>query len=90
MQDFYSDNDLVQSEAMVIREAADVILRTTRKRARGLLRDNVEGEEIIVVPDVLPKRSRKKPVIVYRSTATKQVSTLSAVNDKKNEEDDHS
>lgn len=54
-------------------KSADPIPRTTRKRMRRFRRDDVEGADIIVAMELLPKRSQKKQVLALRSTATKHL-----------------
>lgn len=56
----------------MIGKALDPISRPTRKSMRSLFRDDVEGEDIILVQRMLPKRPQNEQVSVLKSTATKR------------------
>lgn len=83
-----SDPASAQLEGPVIWKAADSIPCTTRKHTRWFFRDDIEREKIIVVPELLPKRFEKEPILVRKSTATKRPNTLKPGNVKKDEEED--
>lgn len=82
MQKVFSVCDAAKPEVLVIGEAADPTSRPTRKRGRRFLPADIEKEVIIVVPEVLPNRPRKKQILVARSTATKIITTLKAENEE--------
>lgn len=71
----------------MIVKAADPSPSTTRKRARSFLRNNVDGKDVIVVPEVLPDRSRKEQVLLPRITAPKKASSLEPGNEEKIDEE---
>lgn len=52
-------------------------------------RDDFEKNDIIVIPNALPKSSRKEQFSVPRSTATKKSQTLKAVNEEEDEGDNY-
>lgn len=79
----------MQPNAQIVGKAARPTTHTSRKGMRGFLGDNIKEDDISVVQEVLPKRSRKEQVLVARSTATKKASTSKAGNEEKYEGDDH-
>lgn len=46
----------------MIGKASDTIPRTNRTRAARIIRDDIEGEDVIVVPEFLSKLSQKGTV----------------------------
>lgn len=60
----------------------------TRKSTERFSRGNTEGEDIVLVLEVLQKRFRKEQVLVSRSTATKSANNSKpGRKEKYNEED---
>lgn len=83
------DADLTQTEVLVNGKGADPSPRTTRKRRRRFLRGDVEEIDIIVVPDMFPKRSGNEQVLVPTRKATKNANTLKGRNKEKDINGDH-
>lgn len=69
---FFSGLDYVRPEKLIVGKGADPILWATWKYMRRTLRDNFEGKDIIIVPEVLPIRFRQEHVLEPRSTATEK------------------
>lgn len=67
----FSDFDSALLKALVIGKATDTTLCATRNRMRTVLGNEVEREDVILVQELLPKRSRKEQILVPRVTATK-------------------
>lgn len=68
----FSDSIPTQLGAVIIRKAVDTTSRTTRKSVRRFLREDFEVEDIIVVTEVLRKRSGKEQALGRRSTSIKR------------------
>lgn len=60
MQKPFLDSYPALQEALVIGKDVDPTPRTTRKCGKSLSRKIIEEEDILLVPEVLPKRSQKK------------------------------
>lgn len=88
MQKVFSNSDPAQLEAAEVGKAAYPTWCTTQKCKRRFPIDDVEEEDIIVVPEVLPKRSGNEQVLVLRSTATDTANISEAWNDEEEEKDD--
>lgn len=56
---------------------------------RMILKDDVECDDIVVVPDMLPQNFREKQVVVPRSKATKEHYNLKPGKRKKGEKDNN-
>lgn len=59
-------------EALVIGKATVRILCATGKHLRRFIRDGIDRRDFILVPKLLPKRSRKKQFLVAGSTVIKK------------------
>lgn len=57
VQIFFSDSDTAQPGVLGTGKAADPTTRATLTGEKNFLRDPLEGEDIIVVPERLLKRS---------------------------------
>lgn len=64
MPKFFSSSDHAQPETVVIGEAADRVLRTTRKRTKIFLINKFQTGEIIVAPALRQKRALKEQATV--------------------------
>lgn len=89
VQKLFSGSALVYPEALVTEKAADLIPHTTRKRTKRLFTEEVEGDDIIVYPELLPKSFRKEQVLVPRSTEIKMGNTLKPERQENEENEDH-
>lgn len=85
---FFSDFDSTQFKAPVIGKAPAPILGAIRKRTRRFLKDSIEGEDLLVVPKLLSKRSRNQQVLTPRCTSTKEKTTSRRSNEDWDEDDD--
>lgn len=74
-QKIFSDCDPAKSEALLIETAPVLTPRTIGRYARTFLVDDIEGETIIVVLELLPERFRKRKFLVPGSTETKMANT---------------
>lgn len=88
VEEFLSDSESAHMEKAVIENAADPASRTTPIGGRRFLKDNVEEDDIIVVPEMLPNRFRKEQVSVSGSTAAEKANISRAGDDGKDEKDD--
>lgn len=88
-QKAFWNSDLTQPKALVVVMSADSVPRATEKRLRSFLRNYIEGQDIIIVLEQLPKRSGKLQEKVPRLIATKNKDTLKSGKQEKDEEEDH-
>lgn len=72
MQKLISGSDSILLGAPVTGKASDPIIRATWQRTRTFLKDKVEGEDIVVILELLSKHSRKEQVLVPRDTVAKK------------------
>lgn len=85
----FSDSDPAESEAPVNEEAAHPTPRHSLKHTRRFSSDNFEEEDIIVVPELVLKRSWMEQNSEPRSTAKKMAIFSKVENEGRNQEDDH-
>lgn len=76
VQRVFSGSEPAHPETLIFGKPAQQTARTTRKRGVRLQKDFVEDEDLIVVLEVLSKRSEKIQVLRPKSIATKKVKTL--------------
>lgn len=69
-------SDPARPKAPVALKTTDLITCATQKSTKRFLREDLEKGYIVVVPELLSKRSRKEQILVQRSKETKNASTL--------------
>lgn len=82
------DSDPAHLEALVVCKVADPTLCATRKRIGRLVKDNVEEEVIIIVPEQMLKRLRKEQILLPRSTSKRKANTTKYRKQEKDNEED--
>lgn len=75
-QTFFSDGYHTQPEMLVIGKAVDPIPRTTQKRTKTIFMDEGKKGDMLVVPELAPKQSRREPVLGLQRTAAKWMNAL--------------
>lgn len=89
VQRIFLVSDTTQPEALINGKAPDSIPCATGKGTKRSLRDVTEGKVIVVVLNVLSRRSRKKQMLVQLYTWTKLDNTSKTEKKEKYKEEDY-
>lgn len=81
----FSYSNLAQPKVLEIEKVADSIAGGTLKLMRSFLAEDIDEDDISLVPELLPNCSRKEPVLLSGGTAIEKES----ISKPGNEEKDH-